>query len=148
MSTANGFTYNIQLAGYAFDQFDEKGSIDYDRFVHEFRAFPWASQVGRANGRSEPTLSVRNRWNGIDCWVSAAKHDAGHVYLLGIVHTKEKPGFLGLGRPKPVRWVEIYVAEEAGTVEKTFRTFFGGNTEALLSELRALPKFDEMEARK
>jgi hypothetical protein len=91
---------------------------------------------------------VRNHSNGTDHWVSAAKHGAGHVYLLGIVHTKEKPGFWGLGRPKPVRWVEIYVAEEAGTVEKTFRTFFGGNTETLLSELRALPKFDEMEARK
>jgi hypothetical protein len=145
---ADGFTYNIQLAGYAFDQVDEKGSVDYDRFVHEFRAFPWASQVGRANGRSEPTLSVRSLSNGTVFWVSAAKHDAGHVYLLGIVHTRQKPGMFGLGRPKSVRWVEIYVAEEAGTVEKTFRTFFGGNTEALLAQLRALPKFDEMEARK
>lgn len=148
MNLPVGYTYNIQLAGYGFDQFDEKGPIDYDRFVHEFRAFPWASQVGQANGGSAPTLSVRNRSNGTDHWVSAAKHGAGHIYLLGIVHTREKRGFLGLGSPKPVRWVEIYVAEEAGTVEKTFRTFFAGNTEALLSELRALPKFDEMEARK
>ena len=142
------FTCNIQLAGYGFDQFDEKGPIDYEGFVREFRTFPWASQVGQAQGRSEPTLSVRNHSNGTDYWVSAAKHGHGHVYLVGIVHTKEKSGMFGLGRPKPVRWVEIYVAEEAGTVEKTFRTFFGGSTETLLTELRALPKFDEMEARK
>lgn len=140
------YTYNVQLAGYAFDQFDEKGPVDYERFVQEFRKFPWASQVGQAKGRSEPTISVRNLSNGTDHWVSAAKHGGGHIYLVGIVRTKEKPGIFGLGRPKPVRWVEIYVAEEAGTVEKTFRTFFGGNTEALLRELRALPKFDEMEA--
>jgi len=145
---ANGFTYNIQKAGYAFDQFDEKGAITYERFVEEFRRFPWASQVGQAKGRSEPTISVRNHSNSTDYWVSAMRHGRGHVYLVGIVHLKEKPTLFGFGRPKSVRWVEIYVAEAPRTVEETFRTFFTGRNEELLNQLRALPKFDEMEAMK
>jgi hypothetical protein len=147
-AVASGFSYNIQMAGYAFDQVDEKGAITYERFVQEFRRFPWASQVGQAKGRSEPTISVRNHSNGTDYWVSAMRHGGGHVYLVGIVHLKEKPALFGLGRPKPVRWLEIYVAETASTVEGTFRTFFAGKHDELLKELRALPKFDEMESRK
>jgi hypothetical protein len=145
---ADNFTYNIQMAGYAFDQFDEKGTITYERFVQEFRKFPWTSQVGQAKGRSEPTISVRNHSNSTDYWVSAARHGVGHVYLVGIVYAKDKPALFGFGKPKTVRWVEIYVAEAPGTVEETFRTFFAGKQEELLRQLRALPKFDEMEAKR
>lgn len=145
---ADNFTYNVQQAGYAFDKFDEKGAITYDGFVQEFRSFPWASQVGQAKGRSEPTISVRNHSNKTDYWVSAAKNGSGLAYLVGIVHPKEKPGLFGLGKPRTVRWVEIYVAETPGVVEDTFRTFFGGKHEELLRQLQALPKFGEMEAKR
>lgn len=144
---ANNFTYNVQLAGYAFDQSDEKGAITYERFVQEFRKFPWTSQIGRANGRSEPTLSVVNHSSNTAYWVSAMRHGSSHVYLVGIVYPKEKPALFGFGKPETVRWLEIYVAETPGTVEETFRTFFAGRHEELLRQLRALPKFDEMEAK-
>lgn len=52
-----------------------------------------------------------------------------------------------IGKAVPVRWVEIYVAEEAATVESTFKTYFGGSFDQVMSQLRALPKFTEMEAR-
>jgi hypothetical protein len=145
---ADNFTYDVQMAGYAFDRFDERGAITYERFVQEFRRFPWVSQVGQAKGGSEPTISVHNHSNRTIYWVSAARHGSGHVYLVGIVHPKEKPTLFGLGRPKTVRWVEIYVAETPSAVEDTFRTFFAGRHDELLGQLRALPKFDEMEAKR
>ena len=91
--------------------------MTYEQFVREFRSFPWATQVGKASGGSEPTISVRNQSDGTDYWVSAAKHKSGYVYLVGIVHLKEKRSFLGFGTP--IRWVEIFVAEDAKTVEDT-----------------------------
>ncbi|HWA38980.1 MAG TPA: hypothetical protein VG873_14070 [Burkholderiales bacterium] len=146
---AVGFTYNIQLAGYAFDQVDEKGAISHERFVEEFRKFPWASQVAQAKaGSSSPTISVRNKSNGTDYWVSAMKHGDGHVYLVGIVYPKEKPTLFGLGPTKRVRWVEMYVAETENAVEESSRTFFSSRHDQLMKELRGLPKFDEMEASK
>jgi hypothetical protein len=144
---ADGFTYNIQMAGYAFDRYDEKGAVTYEQFVKEFRSFPWATQVGKANGGSEPTLSVRNQSKGTDYWVSAATHKSAYVYLMGFIYPKEKRGLFGFGTPKPIRWLEIFVAEDAKTVEDTFRTFFSGNDEQLLGQLRLLPKFAEMEAK-
>ena len=145
---ADNFTYNIQLAGYGFDQFDEKGAVNYAQFLDVFRTFPWKSQVGKANGRSEPTISVRNGSNNTDYWVSAMKHGDGHVYVVGIVYPKEKPGLFGIGKPKMVRWVEIYVAERAAIVDETSRMFFAGRNDELRTHLRALPKLGEMESRK
>jgi hypothetical protein len=145
---ADNFAYNVQMAGYSFDQFDEKGAITYEGFVQEFRRFPWASQVGQAKGRSEPTISVRNGSNNTDYWVSAAKHGNDLVYLVGIIYPKEKPALFGLGKPKTVRWLEIYVAETPSTVEDTFRTFFTGKHDDLLRQVRALPRFGEMEAKR
>jgi hypothetical protein len=66
---------------------------------------------------------------------------------VGFIYPKEKRGLFGFGTPKPIRWLEIFVAEDAKTVEDTFRTFFSGNDEQLLGQLRLLPKFAEMEAK-
>jgi len=144
---ADNITLDIQQAGYRFDQYDDKGPTSSSSFIKEFRAFPWATQVGRANGGSEPTISVKNHTTGIDLWVSAAEHEGGYVYLVGIVYPKQKHSLIGLGKPVPVRWVEIYVAEQAAMVEGTFKTYFGGSFNDTMSQLRALPKFAEMEAR-
>ena len=69
------------------------------------------------------------------------------MYLVGVVYTKERRGFLGLGKPKPVRWVEIYIAQDAAIVEKEFKVFFLGQDKQLFDQLHQLPKFDEMEAK-
>ena len=63
------FTYNIQWAGYPFDKYDEKGSVTYEKFVKEFESFPWATQVGKANGGSEATISVRDHKSDVVLWV-------------------------------------------------------------------------------
>jgi hypothetical protein len=144
---ADSFSYNLQMAGYPFEKFDEKGKIDYPKFVEEFHNFPWMQQIGKANGGSEPTISVKNLTNNTVFWVSIIGDQRRHAYLVGIVYSKEAKSFLGLGKAKTVRWVEIYVAEQATMVEKTFKTFFDGKHEELMNQLRQLEKFDEMEAK-
>lgn len=145
---ANSFSYDVQMAGYAFDKFDERGKIEYPKFVEEFRSFPWMQQIGKANGGSEPTISVKNITNDTIFWVSIIGDQKRHAYLVGIVYLKETKSFLGFGKPKSKRWVEIYVAEKASTVEGTFKTFFDGKHEQLMNQLRQLEKFDEMEAKR
>jgi hypothetical protein len=144
---ADSFSYDFQMAGYPFDKFDEKGKIEYPIFVEEFRHFPWMQQIGKANGGSEPTISVKNLTNNTVFWVSIIGDQKRHAYLVGIVYPKETKSFLGLCKAKTVRWVEIYVAEQASTVEKTFKTFFEGKHDQLMNQLKQLEKFDEMEAK-
>jgi hypothetical protein len=40
-TTMDKFTWNIQLAGYDFKKYDEKGETSYDNFISEFDKFPW-----------------------------------------------------------------------------------------------------------
>ena len=143
---ADKFTYDFQLSGYKFDQYDEKGSVEYSKFLEEFKSFPWLDQIGKINGGTEPTITVKNLTNGTDYWVSIIGSPIEYAYLVGIVYPKEVKSFLGLGKTKKIRWVEIFVAEEARTVEDTFSTFFEGQHSLLLKKLSELPKFDEMEA--
>jgi len=144
---ADHFTYNIQMSGYKFEQYDEKGTTDYSNFLKEFRAFPWSTQVGKSNGGSESTISVKNLSNQTDLWVSVMGESSDYLFLVGIVYKKEVTGFLGLGKTKTIRWLEIYVAETDYIVESTFSMFFKGDHTQLMSELIKLPKYDEMEAK-
>ncbi|MEM7027262.1 MAG: hypothetical protein AAF410_03425 [Pseudomonadota bacterium] len=148
ITKAENFIYDIQLAGYQFNQYDDKGNADLKIFMEEFRTFPWSEQVGKANGGSEPTISVRNLSEKTVYWVSAAPHEEGHVYLLGIVYPKVKKSFFGLGKDKKIRWVEIYVDEDGSAVEDIASAFFDGNFESLMSQLSTLPKFAEMESQR
>jgi hypothetical protein len=34
------FTWNVQLAGYDFDKYDEKGEINFKDLISEFDKFP------------------------------------------------------------------------------------------------------------
>jgi hypothetical protein len=146
VAVADTITYDIQKAGYRFDQYDQMGPATYEAFVEAFREFPWRDQVGKSNGGSEPTISVKNRTKRLDLWVSAAKHETSYVHLVGVVYLKQKRPLFGLGRPTDVRWVEIYVAEKPEVVEGLFRVFFSETPESVISELKDLPMFAEMEA--
>ena len=143
---ADEFTYNFQMAGYDFNHYDEKGSTDYENFVNEFQSFPWKSQAGQSNGGSEATISVKNISNSTGLWVSVIGDSSEYAHLVGVVYEKEVRGIFGLGKPRIVRWLEIFVAEEPSTVEQLFLIFFDGNHSGLMSELSKLPKFSEMEA--
>jgi len=55
------FTWNIQKAGYEFDQYDLKGKTDYHPFIKELEQYPWKKELIKANknpGKVSPTLSV------------------------------------------------------------------------------------------
>lgn len=143
---ADVFTYDVQMAGYAFDRTDQKGEIGFSKFIAEFRAFPWLQQVGRANGSSEATLSVRNRTQGTDLWVSIAGSPSDHVFIVGFTYPKDRVSLFGLSSKK-VRWLEMYVAPEPSMVEELFRAFFNGEHEQVRLQLGKLEKFDEMEAK-
>ncbi len=96
-AVADTITYDIQQAGYRFDQYDNKGPATYAAFAAAFRSFPWAQQVGKSNGGSEATISVKNHTRQVDLWVSAIQHQRGHDYLIGVVYQKEKRSLLGFG---------------------------------------------------
>lgn len=144
---AGSFTYDIQQAGYDFDQYDLKGEATYEIFLDEFRRFPWEAQVGKNTGGSEPTISVKNKNSKIDYWVSVIGKPEEYAYLVGIVQPKVVKSFFGLGKEKDVRWLSIYVAEKQLTVENTFKLYFSGNIQELNKVLSSLPLFTEQEAR-
>jgi len=143
---ANNYTYDIQQAGYDFNQYDLKGEATYEIFLSEFKNFPWRKQVGQNTGGSEPTISVKDSERKIDYWVSVIGQPNEYAYLVGIVQPKMVKTMFGFGKEKEVRWLSIYIAEQQKTVESTFRLFFGGNIQALKQELSKLPLFSEQEA--
>lgn len=140
------FIYNFQMAGYPFDKYDEMGTVDYKKFVQEFRSFPWMTQLGKSNGGSEATISVKNSINGTDYWVSIMGSPAEYTYIVGIIFPKEVKTLFGFGKSKTIRWLEMFIALDGSTVESTFEIFFEGNIDKLKQELSELQKFGEMEA--
>jgi len=147
ISMAGPYTYDIQQAGYDFDQYDLKGEASYEIFIEEFRRFSWKEQVGKNTGGSEPTISVKNKDSKIDYWVSVIGKPNEYAYLVGIVQPKMVKSMFGFGKEKEVRWLSIYIAEQQQTVEGTFQLYFAGKIEELNKELSGLPLFTEQEAR-
>jgi hypothetical protein len=143
------FTWNIQLAGYDYQQYDEKGEINYENFISEFSKFPWIEQIEKSNeikNGCSPTLSVKDNKSGTNFWVSMSgdKNDSG--YLIGYVYQKTVKGLFGLGKPKEKKWVEIYLTSDSEVVKNCFKSFFNRKTDELISKLKTLELFDEMEA--
>ena len=143
------FTYDIQLAGYPFKKFDEKGWIDFDHFVKEFDAFPWVEQLKLRENMQDgcsATLSVKNKLTHNDFWVSIADNKGEPLFLVGYVYPKRKRVFWGLGAQKEVKWVEIYEVEKPEEVKRLFHLYFNQEMERLQQDLRRFKKFDEMQA--
>ncbi|MCR9055413.1 MAG: hypothetical protein NXI26_26465 [bacterium] len=147
---ADTYTYDIQQAGYAYDQADEKGELNFDQFVTEFREFPWLDQVGlnAYSGKSEPTISIVNQESKTSLWVSIAGDKRKSVWLVGYTYPTTKKGLFGLGAAKKVLWVEIYLVEQTDAVETYFKRYFEGERESLLASLKQHEKFDEMKSAK
>jgi len=143
---ADSFTYDIQQAGYRFDQYDLKGNATFEIFKNEFRAFPWKDQVGNNKGGSEPTISVKNSETNIDLWVSVIGRPDEFAYLVGIVQPKKVKTMFGFGKEKEVNWVTAYVLEQSEWVVEAFQLYFLGKTDELNSRLSSLPIFLEQEA--
>ena len=143
------FTYNIQLAGYPYEKFDEKGETDLVNFTHTFEAFPWLEQLDTYDKIKEgcsATISVKAINDDIDFWVSVAGNRDKYVFLIGIVYLKPRRGLLGFGKEKVVRWVDIFETETKEKIISLFSLFFDKKYELLKSELSMLKKFESMKA--
>ena len=143
------FTWNVQLAGYDFKRYDEKGETGLENFILEFDKFPWIEQLESHKNIQQgcsPTLSVKDHKTSTDFWVSMSGDKNEHGYLIGYVYPKTVKGFLGLGKPKEKRWVAIYLTQDTDLVKECFAMFFNRETDNLVSIIAKLEKYGEMEA--
>ena len=143
------FTWNAQLAGYDFKRYDEKGETNFEYFISEFDKFPWIEQLEnyqKIQQGCSPTLSVEDHKTGTNFWVSMSGDKNDNGYVIGYVYPKTVKGFLGLGKPKGKRWVEIYLTKDKKLVKKCFEMFFNRESGSLVSTIKKLELYDEMEA--
>lgn len=148
-TTMDKFTWNIQLAGYDFQKYDEKGEITYDKFISEIEKFPWIEQMEKWNTIKDgcsATLSVKDLKTNSDLWISIAGDKNNYGYLVGHVNPKEVKGFFGLGKTKTKRWCYIYQTQNINDIKKCFKQFFDRKQEDLETSLSKFEKFDNMEA--
>ena len=70
---ANEFKYDIQYASHDFNETDQKGYVNLDKFLLVFNEFPWKQQIEMAKEikKVSPTISVKNISNNYILWVSA-----------------------------------------------------------------------------
>jgi hypothetical protein len=69
-----------------------------------------------------------------------------HGYLVGYVYPRIRKGLFGLGKPKTLTWVEIYLTEEKQLVKNYFKIYFDKDYDRLHYEIKKLDKFAEAEA--
>jgi hypothetical protein len=148
-TTMDKFTWNIQLAGYDFKKYDEKGETNYDNFIIEFDKFPWIEQMEKWNTIKDgcsATLSVKDLKGDCDLWVSIAGDKDNYGYLVGYVYPKEVKGFFGLGKAKTKRWCDIYQTQNVNDIKSCFKLFFDRQQNQLENAISKLEKVDSMEA--
>jgi|SRR5690554_489145 len=143
------FTWNIQFAGYNHNQADQKGETNYNDFINEFDSFPWLDQIEKANqfpDKSAPTVSIKDLKTGKDFWISMSGDRNNHGYIIGYIYPKEKKGFLGFGKPKQIKWLEMRLTEDMQTVKELIKNFFDRNYNEFESKIRRLEDFGQMES--
>lgn len=143
------FTYDIQYGGDPHDKYELKGQTNYDNFISLFDTFPWLDEIEKANinpNGCSPTLSVKNKLDERDFWVSMSGDRNNHGYLVGYVYPKTKKQLFGFGKGKIVKWVEIYLTEDKQQIKGFFKLYFDKNFDRLHTEIKRLEKFGEMEA--
>jgi hypothetical protein len=142
------FTYSIQLAGYDYTQYDEKSQIDLPGFLNIIDQFPWMEQLEKYSEIQEgcsATVFATNQDTNNSLWVSIAGNKNKYSYLVGYVYPKTSKGFLGLGREKTKKWLDIYRVNDFALIKSFFSIFF--DNETLLQEQLSLEeKFDSMPA--
>ena len=148
-SETNDFTWNVQLAGYDYNKYDEKGKINYEDFIAEFEKFPWIEQIEEYQKKQQgcsATLSVQDEKNKKSVWVSIMGDKTDNTFLVGYVYPKTKKGLFGLGKEKQINWLEIYIAENSEKVKKCFDYYFQRDFDNLENTLHGMEKYGEMEA--
>ena len=143
------FTWEVQLAGYDYQKLDEKGEITLENFISEFEKFPWIEQIESRNNiqqGSAPSLFVNDHKSSTCLWVSMAGDNKEYVYLIGYVYPKIVKDHYGLGKPKEINWVEIYLTDDAELVKRCFKMFFHRETDNLVRRIKKLEMYGEMES--
>jgi hypothetical protein len=143
------FTLIIQHAGYNYNQYDEKGEIDYLIFIKSFESFPWIEEIEnylKNKKGCSPTLSVQDHFINNDLWVSMAGDKNDHAYLIGIVKPKIIRKYWGFGKPTTVKWVTIFITKDENIIKECFALFFSRKSTELSNMLIKMEKFDEMKA--
>jgi len=143
------FTYYVQYGGAPYEQYECRGPTDFNHFMGVFDNFPWLAEIAKANAKpwnSSPTLSVKNTADNKDLWVSMSGDGYTHGYLVGYIYSTTKKRLLGFGKPKKVRWLEIYLTRDMQAVKHYFKFFFAGKYDLLLSEFSKLQRFTALEA--
>ena len=69
-----------------------------------------------------------------------------YVYLIGYVCPKTVKDHYGLGKPKEINWVEIYLTDDAELVKRCFKMFFHRETDNLVRRIKKLEMYGEMES--
>lgn len=145
--TMSQFTWNIQQAGYNYEQVDEMGEISHADFMEQFHQFPWLEQLDKINALplgASPTLLVTDLAQNKSLWISMAGDRTLFSYLIGYVYPKEKSIILGLGKRK-TRWVEIYELSNLDIIEYCFQLFFQLNYAKLEDTFQQLHFYNQME---
>jgi hypothetical protein len=134
----------IQYAGYAFDQYDDQGLMTYQDLMALFDAFPWTEQwqIGaRTTTGCAATISAEQ--DDETLWVSIATVDGEPVFLLGYVYPKMVKSWLGLGKLRQVKWVDIYEATSI-EIKYYYQLFFDAQTHRLKTELARLTIYESL----
>jgi hypothetical protein len=145
MSDSPRYTYNIQLAGYAFQCKDEKGAIDFDTFVEVFENFPWGEQMRQREkmaGGCSATISVLDRQQFRVLWVSVMGNDRRPTFLIGTVIYKTKADKTRVRKSRIAKVNEIYIAPSRRSVLCAFRLFFAGDTTKLDQRISSYKLFE------
>lgn len=143
------FILRTQKAGDDFNQFLDRSPVSLDEFLKELDTFPWIEQMEaylEIGTGASATLSAINTEREVSLWVSIAGDSNKHTFLLGIVYMKNLKGFLGLGKKKEKKWVDIYEVAEMETIKEYFTWFFNQEEEEVMSRIRLERRFASMEA--
>jgi len=142
------FILSTQMAGDDYNHFLDGGAVSLDEFLKELDTFPWMEQMEaylEIRTGASATLSVVNTESEVVLWVSIAGDSKKHTFLLGIVYMKTVKGFLGLGKEKVKKWVDIYDVPEMETIKEYFTLFFNQEEEEVMSRIRQERRFESME---
>ena len=141
--------YQIQFAGSDFNQWEEKGEIDFEGFIQVINNFPWEEQLEIYNSKQKgasATISALNKNEDTALWISIGEDSRKRRFLIGHVFHKEVKGFLGLSKPKIKKWLDIYLLDDLTNAEQLFTLYFNNQTEELQKKLQLEDRYNSMEA--
>ncbi|MEO5891998.1 MAG: hypothetical protein ABIQ31_17255 [Ferruginibacter sp.] len=142
-------TYNIQLAGYPYEKYDEKGETNGNDFIAVFETFPWLEQLDsydQIRAGCSATITLNSAAHNKSCWISIAGDRKKYLYLIGYVYLKLKKGLFGFGKEKIVKWVDIYETTDKDKIKSLIKLFSDEGFDQFSTELNMLKKYDSMEA--